>query len=583
MFVFRHRRLFAGLTIGLLSSFGLAQTIEVSGPATLIAGQEGVYQVTVNTTRQQSATEVGTRVQTPTALGTTSATLLLGRPLTQTPELRTFRVEQIRPGTPVRMTFRITPSNSFTGALNLQFFTRNVESSTPNATLNQTITVNPNPNLPTPTMSAPMNGADISPSPILRVIASPSTPRTVKYQVQATRAGDGSVRTFESALVTTGTNTDIYVPYLSGLTAGTWTLRARCLDEQGNVGSWSTSRTVSVYGGIDMAGRGSLSGFQQFKAGGWDTFFAAAWGGNGRWPDCRQNLLWATQAGMRVAAYAFINFDNSSTVAGAPANQTGSWQIDQALAATGYSGNKATLGFDLKYMMIDVENRYWGTMSQDDRVQRIAEGMQRARNLGFWTMIYTRNERSNQWWNDATGSSTDFSDLGLWGSLPELETVPYRDDLELDRGAVWTRFGGWADRVGKQWLLDRTIAGMRVDLNTWLASAWNINSPNPGSITIPQPTLVVQRGTSNRIEIQLTVRNTGTVEAYAVRVMSARLNNVASNERKLSLLTIPASGQRLGLLTFPSTAAAANSVATLTYTVWTGMGPQSYTVPVAIP
>lgn len=583
MFVFRHRRLFAGLTIGLLSSFGLAQTIEVSGPATLIAGQEGVYQVTVNTTRQQSATEVGTRVQTPTALGTTSATLLLGRPLTQTPELRTFRVEQIRPGTPVRMTFRITPSNSFTGALNLQFFTRNVESSTPNATLTQTITVNPNPNLPTPTMSAPMNGADISPSPILRVIASPSTPRTVKYQVQATRAGDGSVRTFESALVTTGTNTDIYVPYLSGLTAGTWTLRARCLDEQGNVGSWSASRTVSVYGGIDMAGRGSLSGFQQFKAGGWDTFFAAAWGGNGRWPDCRQNLLWATQAGMRVAAYAFINFDNSSTVAGAPANQTGSWQIDQALAATGYSGNKATLGFDLKYMMIDVENRYWGTMSQDDRVQRIAEGMQRARNLGFWTMVYTRNERSNQWWNDATGSSTDFSDLGLWGSLPELETVPYRDDLELDRGAVWTRFGGWADRVGKQWLLDRTIAGMRVDLNTWLASAWNINSPNPGSITIPQPTLVVQRGTSNRIEIQLTVRNTGTVEAYAVRVMSARLNNVASNERKLSLLTIPASGQRLGLLTFPSTAAAANSVATLTYTVWTGMGPQSYTVPVAIP
>lgn len=569
--------------IGLLSSVGFAQTIEVSGPTTLIAGQEGVFQVTVNTTRQQAATEVGTRVQTPTALGTSSASLVLGRPLTQTPELRTFRVEQIRPGTAVRMTFRITPSSSFSGSLNLQFFTRNIESSTPNATLNRTISVTPDPNLPTPTMSAPLNGADISPSPILRVIASPATSRTVKYQVEATKAGDGSVRTFESDFVTTGTNTDIFVPYLSGLTAGNWTLRARCLDDQGRAGSWSSSRAVSVYGGIDMAGRGSLSGFQQFKAGGWDTFFAAAWGGNGRWPDCRQNLLWANQVGMRVAAYAFINFDNSSPVAGAPPIQTGSWQIDQALAATGYNGNKAAMGFDLKYMMIDVENRYWGTMSQDDRVQRIAEGMQRARNLGFWTMIYTRNERTNQWWNDATGSSTDFSDLGLWGSLPELETVPYRDDLELDRGSVWLRFGGWADRVGKQWLLDRTIAGMRVDLNTWLASAWNINSPNPGSITIPQPTLVVQRGTSNRIEVQFTVRNTGTVEAYAVRVMSATLNNVASTNRKLSLMTIPAGGQRLGILNFASTAAGANSTATLTYTVWTGMGPQTYTVPVSVP
>ncbi len=137
-----------------------------------------------------------------------------------------------------------------------------------------------------------------------------------------------------------------------------------------------------------MAGSASTSFLSTMRNAGWSTFYAAAWGGRNIWTPAQTNLVRANNAGFKVAAYAFLNFDNGSTISGAPANQTGQWQVDQGLRAIGYVNNKSSLPYDLKYFMIDIENAYQGTMAPQDRVQRIAEAVQHVRNLGFWPMNF---------------------------------------------------------------------------------------------------------------------------------------------------------------------------------------------------
>jgi hypothetical protein len=432
--------------------------------------------------------------------------------------------------------------------------------------------------IPAPTLTFPENNMAVSAGPAFRVSVTLSPAETVTYDVEIARAGFS--RIVSSAAVTSGTSVDISVPYDNGLQPGTYTWRARARTSL-ETGTWSATRTIRVNGGIDLVGSLTVAQFQAFKADGWDSHFAAGWGGRSRWSTARQNLINAAQAGMKVGAYCLLNFDNGSTISGAPANQTGQWQVDQAFTAVGYNftTGKSSLPYDLKYMVVDVET-FWGTMTAAQRVQRVAEAVQRIRDLGFWPMIYARNEGVALWWRDYMGSSTDFGDLPLWNTSPELTTSIRRDNLMIVKGAVYVPYGGWTVPTGKQFLLDTTVSGIGIDLNTWEPGTWEVTSPNPGSaIVSTTPTLT--RINASTIEVAISVINTGTVPAHAVRITDVSLGNATSTST-LSLQSVPNAGQRIARLNMVNPGSPGTR-RILKYTVWTGYGPTTVEQLVVLP
>lgn len=435
---------------------------------------------------------------------------------------------------------------------------------------------------PAPVLSSPRTDATVSAAPVFRVQVSTAAVSPITYQVEVRRVGETAVRTFSSGLTQTNQLTTIPVPLTAGFSTGNYEWRARGVDENNITGVWSGWRPFLASGGIDAAGTVTLSAFQQFKAAGWDSHFQASWGGRNTWPAARQNLLNAHAAGLKVAAYVFLNFDNGSTITGAPANQSGDWQVDRAFANIGWTGTKDSLGFPLKFMMIDIENQFMGTMTTDERVQRIAEAVQRVRNLGFRTMIYTRNEGVNQWWNLYTGSSTDFRELPLWGSKPELATATFKDDLELDLGSPWVRFGGWQERAGKQCLLDVSTFGARVDYNVWDPAIWNLPDVSAGRPVIPRPTATISRQGDGTYRMTLTIANTGTVEAYAVRVRNWRLR-FTNLPGTVSVGTVNAGGTKQAVGIFPASTGTPGTSTIAQFEIWTGNGPLSYAVSVTLP
>lgn len=474
----------------------------------------------------------------------------------------------------IRMRFRPVPD--FVGALKITFFARVPGSTSDVITDTKIVSIG---ELPPPSMFTPVPNENLGAAPAFNGRLTTTFAQQTSFEVEVTGPTN---KLITIPATNSGTNFTHYVPLDAGLQPGNYSWRVRSIDARGRKGTWSNPVANVIYGGIDMAGFGSQTFFNTLRNAGWASFFQAAWGGRNIWPDAAGNLVRANNAGYKVAAYAFLNFDNGSTIAGAPANQTGAWQVDQGLRAIGYVNNKSSLPYDLKYFMIDLENRFQGTMAPQDRVQRIAEAVQRVRNLGFWPMIYTRNEGFNQWWNDYTGSSADFREMYLWDSKPETATAVYKDHLLLNVGVPWVRYGGWEDRGGKQYLLDVSIAGGRVDFNVWDPAVWNVQSPNPGSINITPANVTVVREADNSYKVTVTLRNTGNIEAYAIRLGDATLGTQSDLGRQ-TLGMITPNGSRAGNYTFPSNTGAPGTSAFLQFTVWTGNGPQNHGVWVNLP
>jgi hypothetical protein len=398
-----------------------------------------------------------------------------------------------------------------------------------------------------PAMLLPNNNSIQSVGTVFRVRLDLPVVEVITYDVEVTNGV--TTRTFSSAAVNSNANVDISIPYTAGLAPGdyTWRVRARSAVE---TGPWSGTRAFHANGGIDRLGSTTVAQFQQLKSQGWSYHFAAAWGGRNTWSSARQNLLNANTAGLKVGAYCLLNFDNSSTISGAPTDQTGDWQVDRALGAIGYNftTGKSSLGFDLKYMVVDVET-FWGTMTAQQRAQRIAQAIQRIRNLGFFPMIYTRNEGVSTWWNAFLGNATDFGDVPLWNTSPELTTNVQRDDLRVVKGATYVPFGGWAEPAGKQFLLDTTLNGLGIDLNTWNRDVWNVTSPAPGAPNLGY-SVIVSLVAPDVYEAAITVTNSGTVPAYAVRISNATMGRATSTAR-LSLQSVaPSNGTKLGRINF---------------------------------
>lgn len=523
-----------------------------------------------------SDVEFGVVVDPPGALQSLSIRRNRGTVVSQSSSQAVYRTQNVNALDRIGLSIVPDPAPNFVGAFRVTVFARTPGSTTNLFTGSRLVSVG---TLPPPDQLVPLNNETISPAPAFRVVLNTAITVPVVYQVEVVGP---TTRTINFPVQNTNASATFFTPTTAGLPPGIYTWRVRTLDQAGRAGSWGPIRTFLSYGGIDMAGGASQSFFNQMYAAGWDTFFAASMGGRSLWPSAATNLQRAANAGMKVAMYVFLNFDNGSTIAGAPANQTGDWQVNVALQNIGYNGSKASLPYDLKYVMIDIENQFMGTMSTQDRVQRIAEAVQRARNLGFWPMIYTRNEGVNQWWNQYTGSSQDFLELPLWASKPELETAVFKDHLSLDVGNPWVRFGGWEDRAGKQYLLDITVLGARIDLNTWRPEVWDVMSPPPGNIAMGIPVVTAVRQPDNTIKLTAQVSNGGTVEAYGVRLGDTLLNGVLQTGRTRIGL-IPPGGTKNGSVVFPATTAAPGSTVSYQFEVWTGMGRTFFSGTVLVP
>jgi hypothetical protein len=90
------------------------------------------------------------------------------------------------------------------------------------------------------------------------------------------------------------------------------------------------------------------------------------------------------------------------------------------------------------------------------------------------------------------------------------------------------------------------------------------------------------RTATNSYKAVVTLRNTGNIEAYAVRLGDANLGGQAVSGRQTLGLITP-SGSRSGTYTFPSSAGTPGTQALLNFTVWTGNGPQNHQVWVNLP
>jgi len=530
----------------------------------------------MNFTQSFSDLEFGSRVTPSGALTAQKLVASRGQLVDRGPGDNLWRIQNVFAGDRVSIRLGIQPKQDFRGTLFVTVFCRLPGSSTDLFSQSFFISIG---ELPAPGMTVPVANENIACAPAFRGVTNLTYPQNIQYQIEVTGPTNKTITLPSQA---SNSSFTYFTPLDGGFQPGNYTWRARTLDMRSKPGPWGATRSNIIYGGIDMAGTASQSFLSSMRAAGWSSFFAAAWGGRNPWSPAATNLVRANNAGFKVAAYAFMNFDNSSTIAGAPANQTGQWQVDQGLKAIGYVGSKASLPYDLKYFMIDIENAYQGTMAPEDRVQRVAEAVQHVRNLGFWPMIYTRNEGFNQWWNQYTDSSDEFREMPLWDSKPEVGTAVYKDHLPLSNGNPWVPYGGWEVRGGKQYYLDVTVLGHRVDFNVWNPEVWNVNSPDPGAIDVVPANVSVVRNTDNTYKVTVTLTNNGNIEAYAVRLGNATLGLQSLTGRQ-TLGLVAQGGSRAGVYEFPSSSGAAGTSAQLTFTVWTGNGPQNHTGFVNLP
>ncbi len=198
----------------------------------------------------------------------------------------------------------------------------------------------------------------------------------------------------------------------------------------------------AVLQGVDISRSARLpepASWQVLKASGCDFVIVGAWGGRRQNQYAQAQLQMAFQAGMKVAAYCFLNFDNDAHLPGAPASQTGGWQVQQALEAIGPMRDA------LAFLAVDVEPRYKGRMSPQARVQRIREAVTAIKRAGLPPVIYAKDRD----WNRLTGNSDAFKHIPLWDTRWNGDT-----SLEMELGEAWQSYGGWEKRAGKQYLGD---------------------------------------------------------------------------------------------------------------------------------
>ncbi len=98
----------------------------------------------------------------------------------------------------------------------------------------------------TPTLLAPEHNQTISDTatPTFRLTTEDIDGDRVRFEIQVTKGDD--TRTFSTGFVTSGEEAAVTVPVEQALTAGTWSWRARAVDERGAISNWSTVRNFTM-------------------------------------------------------------------------------------------------------------------------------------------------------------------------------------------------------------------------------------------------------------------------------------------------------------------------------------------------
>jgi hypothetical protein len=212
-----------------------------------------------------------------------------------------------------------------------------------------------------------------------------------------------------------------------------------------------------------------LRDFENIKQQGYHFVIVAGWGGINPNHHASVQLSRASNAGLLIAGYCYLNFASPLD---------GGIQVREALTAFGTEW--ACLGF----LAIDVETSARNQLSPGLRVEppdstaqrlavaRIAEAVQEVQRTGLSAVIYTKKDD----WERVTGDTQQFKSLPLWHP----KTMGGDDINQPDLANPGYTFGGWTTRAGKQYMLDTILnsPSIQVDLNVFDLNVFSASSPN---------------------------------------------------------------------------------------------------------
>jgi len=308
---------------------------------------------------------------------------------------------------------------------------------------------------------------------------------------------------------------------------------------------------TSAYG-IDVSKYTNLlspTTWNQLRGNGWGYAVVGGFAGHGSSSDFTNNLahdqvMNARTAGLGVGTYCFLNFDNGSLLTGAPANQTGGWQIQQTFRLL---GDQAAY---VSFVAIDIEAGYMGTMSVAQRMARIREARQAIVDAGLRPIVYT----SRTGWTSLTANNldADIAALPLWDIKWEDPTPPNL--------ANFTPYGGWLQRLAQQWGYDNgsTKSQTADQLETQYGiSSLDVDVFDPSLFAAqaaPLIPIVVASPASFKVGAQSTgsILLSGPLPAGAVTVS---LSSSTAGVTVPASVTVP-SGSRNALFTITASAAA---------------------------
>lgn len=207
--------------------------------------------------------------------------------------------------------------------------------------------------------------------------------------------------------------------------------------------------------GLDIAsyaGPVSLTTWQQLKQDGLTFVVVSAWQGRGRNRYAQSQLLGAHLAGLKTAAYCLLNFDRS--------DQSGAWQVQQALAAIGPQ--------PVSFLALDIETVFFpARLSSKQAVARIRAAIAAVRQAGLQPVVYTGRHA----WHKITRNNADpdLARVPLWDARYAPWLNEETDDLTCDSDGPWRPYGGWRRRMGKQYGSEKSQTGeslrLQYDLN----------------------------------------------------------------------------------------------------------------------
>ncbi|HLV79956.1 MAG TPA: GH25 family lysozyme [Chthonomonadaceae bacterium] len=243
-----------------------------------------------------------------------------------------------------------------------------------------------------------------------------------------------------------------------------------------SVPAGASSRTPHGLDIASYAGPVRLATWEQLKQDGLKFAVVSGWQGRGRNRYARRQLAGARQAGLKTAAYCLLNFDRQ--------DQSGAWQVRQALAAIG--------GEPVCFLALDIETVFFPRrLSAAPALKRIREAVAATRRAGIAPVLYTGRHAWQVITRDC--ADADLARLPLWDARYAPWLNEETDDLASDADGPWRPYGGWRRRLGKQYGCEKSQTGeclrLQYDLNAdpdvFDPTAWKAAGASPRRSDIP--------------------------------------------------------------------------------------------------